>query len=182
MACRAEAREASEGPLRGCAARRAPAFLIRVRTLSLRTIGKARRGGPGPTRTDTSLSEQRILSPVRLPIPPRGRWADQILRTAVERKPSAARTCFAAHGAWRLPASGRAWSRDPAAFAGVEGPPDLRLIPAHPIPPRGRRADQILRTATQRKLAWNDQALIAASAGACFLHRSAVAHAPDSAG
>src|SRR5690348_4394822 len=29
-------------------------------------------GGPGPTRTDTSLSELRILSPLRLPVPPRG--------------------------------------------------------------------------------------------------------------
>jgi hypothetical protein len=29
-------------------------------------------GGPGLSRTDTSLSEQRILSPVRLPVPPRG--------------------------------------------------------------------------------------------------------------
>jgi hypothetical protein len=29
-------------------------------------------GGPGPSRTVTSLSELRILSPMRLPIPPRG--------------------------------------------------------------------------------------------------------------
>ncbi len=31
-------------------------------------------GGPGPTRTGTSLSELRILSPLRLPVPPRGRY------------------------------------------------------------------------------------------------------------
>jgi hypothetical protein len=35
-------------------------------------IGPLMDGGPGPSRTGTSLSEQRILSPVRLPIPPRG--------------------------------------------------------------------------------------------------------------
>jgi len=43
------------------------------------------------------------------------------------------------------PASRRAWARDSAAFARVEGPPALRLIPAHPIPPQGRQADQALR-------------------------------------
>jgi hypothetical protein len=32
-------------------------------------------GGPGLSRTDTSLSEQRILSPVRLPVPPRGQMS-----------------------------------------------------------------------------------------------------------
>ena len=35
----------------------------------------AKDGGPGPSRTDTTLSDQRILSPVRLPVPPRGRPA-----------------------------------------------------------------------------------------------------------
>src|SRR5579872_3136084 len=35
----------------------------------------AKIGGPGPTRTDTSLSELRILSPLRLPVPPRGRFS-----------------------------------------------------------------------------------------------------------
>lgn len=32
----------------------------------------AEHGGPGPSRTVTSLSELRILSPMRLPVPPRG--------------------------------------------------------------------------------------------------------------
>src|SRR6187402_322087 len=35
-----------------------------------------------------------------------------------------------------LPASGRAWARAAAAFAGAKGPLDLSLFPAHPHGPR----------------------------------------------
>jgi hypothetical protein len=40
--------------------------------LTVRSCAAAKDGGPGPSRTVTSLSGLRILSPLRLPIPPRG--------------------------------------------------------------------------------------------------------------
>src|SRR5512140_999199 len=65
-------------------------------------------GGPGPSRTVTSLSELRILSPVRLPVPPRGPGANCVVdRLASRLRPR----CLQNPGVWRAPGASLGWPR-----------------------------------------------------------------------